>query len=90
MKSSEIMGPSDVFGKLRKISKIVAKCVKKPSSIFDFFKSSEIVGSVRKSSEKVGKFSKRSSDNLKILKIFGSVRKCSEMLGILWRPSENF
>ena len=45
---------SEVFGRLRKSSEkfeIVAKCLKRPFSIFDFFKSLEIVGSLRKSSE---------------------------------------
>ena len=86
---------SDVFWNLRNISKIVAKCLKQPSSIFECFeifrncpKSSEIFEILRKKSEDVGKFSKRSSDNFcKVSKIFGNVRKCSK---ILRKPSENF
>ena len=85
---------SEVFGLLRKFSEnfdIVAKFLKQSSSIrnFFFFTSSEIVVSLRKSSnvfrkklENVGKFSNRSSD------IFVKFRKFSEMLGIARKTSE--
>ena len=63
--------------------------LKQPSSLLKFLKifenchkSSEIFESLRKKSENVGKFSKRSSDTVwKFSKIFGNLRKCSETLG---------
>ena len=54
-------------------------------------KCSEIFLSVRKKSENVGKFSKRSSYTFwKFSKIFGNLRRCLEMLGKLRKPSEIF
>ena len=89
---------SDVFGCIwessGKFRKFVLKCLKyNLPSIFEIFlKSSEIVGSLRKSSEvfaKDRKMSESSQNNIptlfenfrKFSEIFGSVRKCSENFG---------
>ena len=79
----------EIFRNLRKISEIVAKYLKQPSSIFELFlnlrKLSEAFGILRKISENVGKFSKQSSHKFvnfrKCSKMFRNVRKCSENFG---------
>ena len=84
-----------IFGNLRKSSEIVAKCLKQPFSIFDFFnfrKLLEVFGNLRKSSEEIGKCRKILKtifrQYLKIFKnfwksseVFGNARKTSETLG---------
>ena len=74
-----------IFGNLRKKSENVARCSRQPSGIFNFLKSSEIIGSLRMSSKIFGQFQKivamsfqHFSIFLKSLEIFGKNGKMSE------------
>ena len=74
---------------LPKISEICRKVLKITFHHFKkFFKSSEIVRSLQKSSEKNQKMFESSQNNL--LTISENFWKCWEMLGKLRKPSENF
>ena len=91
-KSLVLRTSSEIFGKIQKNSETVAKCLKQHFSIFEFFKSSEIVGSLRKFSEVFGKIGKcrkiLKTIFRQFLKIFENFRKSSEVFGNPRKNSE--